>query len=87
MVVWQRTLTIYVDVLAEWLLPDEVEYDEVITDEMVITADAWEELRRDVTKHLQSLYHGQPGFPNRFFPQFVYVEWEDKPDKDMNDAG
>jgi len=87
MVVWQRTLTIYVDVLAEWLLPDEVEYDEVITDEMVITADAWEELRSDVTKHLQSLYRGQPGFPNRFFPQFVDVGWEDKPEKDMNDAG
>ena len=79
MVVWQRTLTVYVDVLEEWLLPDEA----VITDEDAIAADAWEELRSEVANHLKWLYHGQPGFPSRLIPKFVDVGWEDKPEKEV----
>ncbi len=70
MPIWERSLTIYVDVSEDWLLPN----GEQFTDDNVVAADAWKELRDDVQRRLDGLY------TTRDKPTFQ-VDWEDTPHK------
>jgi len=69
---WQRTLSIYVDVPEEWLLPN----GEALTHDNAVAAEAWQELRKDVVAKLEGLYHGKRSAR----PVFVDVDWEDEPE-------
>jgi hypothetical protein len=68
--IWQRTLSVYVDVTIEWLLPN----GECPTNDNAVAADAWRELLDDVRRHLRGLYQGTS------HPTFD-VDWEDKPER------
>ncbi len=76
MTMWQRTLSIYVDVPEEWLIED----DEVLTDDNAVASRAWAELRDEVKRALKLIYerHGKPRHP---IPTFD-VDWEDTPQKE-----
>ncbi len=77
---WQRTLSVYVDVNEAWLMGDADEYEPPgWDDDMVIASPSWDELRNDVQVALNRFYQyyhvpvaGRPKFD---------VDWEDKPEK------
>ncbi len=68
---WQRTLTIYVDVSEAWLLPDE---EQAFTDDNVVASDGWKEIQTDVRRALDGIYK------NKDVPTFD-LDWEDTPQK------
>ncbi len=72
---WQRTLSVYVDVTEEWLLPNGQE----VTNDNVVASDAWKELRNDVARALEGVYQYHH-VPMAGRPKFD-VDWEDTPQK------
>tara|TARA_R110000751_G_scaffold222469_1_gene324749 strand:+ start:727 stop:1086 length:360 start_codon:yes stop_codon:yes gene_type:complete len=70
--VWQRTLSIYVDVPVDWLLPNGEEW----TEDNAIAADAWQELRDEVRVALANMYNKVNGYRKEAWPKFD-VDWED----------
>lgn len=72
MAIWQRTLSVYVDVSEDWLLPDGE-----ATKDNIVAADAWKELRDDVIRALEGIYQYHH-VPIKDRPKFD-AEWEDTP--------
>ncbi len=70
MQIWERSLTIYVDVSEEWLLPN----GEQFTDDNVVAAEAWKQIREDVQIRLDGLYRDRDKLK-------FEVDWEDTPHK------
>jgi hypothetical protein len=72
MVTWQRTLTIYVDAPESWLIEADLFDPPGYTDDMVIEAEAWDEIVEDVRKAIKSVYGPIPTFD---------VDWGDMPQR------
>lgn len=64
--VWQRTLSVYIDVDDEWLDPDHDESHDY----------SWHDIKKEITAALKRLYH--PHGPVKGAPT-IYTDWDEPP--------
>ena len=77
--IWERTLTIYIDVAEEWLMGDPEAYDPPgWDDEMVLESPGWQDIEDDIRKAMYTFCVANPtAHPNFKFE----VGWDTNAEK------